>query len=92
MLEPLSLLAFALLFDDLDVLPFAVLPELGVGQQLVHQSLLPVLLGNPVRVEVHGRVNHVTNLMEGNKKNNEERTIKLSCDEKKQPMKKRTIK
>ena len=62
MLEPLLPLAFALLIDDLDVLPLAVLPELCVRQELVHQGLLPILLGNPIRVVVNGCIDHVTNL------------------------------
>jgi hypothetical protein len=61
MLESLPL-KFGFLVDDLDVLPLAELPELGVGQQLVDQSFLSLFLRDSVRVKVDGRIHHVTNL------------------------------
>ena len=63
-------LKFALLVDDLDVLPLAELPELGVGQQLVDQSFLSIFFRDSVGVKVDGRVHNVTDLNKRRKKFN----------------------
>ena len=51
-----------LLLDDLRVLPLVVLLELRVRHELVHETLLLVLLRRPVRVVIHRIVDHPTDL------------------------------
>ena len=63
-------LVFALVFDDLCVASLVVLLELGVRHQLVDQRLLSVLVGDPIRVVIRGRIHHLTDLKEKTEKKN----------------------
>ena len=63
-------LVFALVFDDLCVASLVVLLELGVRHQLVDQRLLSVLVGDPIRVVIRGRIHHLSDLNEKTEKKN----------------------